>query len=216
MMAENDAELKELVRRYREGIGPETGEKSAGYHLRELGERAVPAILEAYRAAQGELGKQRGYVLSLSPLARLADLLSQIGDPRATAVLIELARIGDEFVLENPLLFFIPKLERRGDTVAIAALVDILKAFRHARPKLTILVAQTLIRMAERNPVQELAAALPLLHSGILAPAAPLELGALRRRLKTTLNLSNLPLVAAPQTTQNLPLPADKEKETYE
>lgn len=214
IMAESDVELKELVRKYQEGIGPETGEKSAGYHLRELGDAAVPVILEAYEAAREGSQKQRGYVFSLRPLVRLADLLSQIGDPRATAVLIELARIGDEFVLENPLLFFIPKLERRGDAAAIVALVEILKAFRHARPKLTILIAQTLIRMAERNPVQELAAALPYLHSGLRAPAAPMEFSALRKRLKAVLPLTNLPLAAAaPQTTQNLPRPAEDEKE---
>ena len=220
MMAENDAELKELVRRYQEGIGPETGGKSAGYHLRELGDAAVPAILEAYKAAREGSQKQRGYVFSLRPLVRLADLLGQIGDPRGGSVLIDLAQIGDESSFDNPLRFLIPKLERRGDAASIAALVEVLRRFRFASARSrqpAILAAEALVRLAERNPVQELAAALPYLHSGLRAPAAPMEFSALRKRLKAALPLTNLPLAAtAPQTTQNLPLPAEKEKETHE
>ena len=209
-MAESHAELKELVRKYQEGIGPHEGEKSPGFQLRVLGEVTVPIVLEAFQTAQWDRHRQGGH-----PIIRLADLLAEFGDPRAAPALIHLAQIGTEFTFENPLLGLIKSLEWQGDAACIAALVEILKAFRFARPRIAILVAEALIRLAERDPIQEIVAALPYLQSGFLVPAAPLEFGPLRRQLKAALKLTNLPRAAsAPQTAENLPLPA--EKETHE
>jgi hypothetical protein len=205
-MAESHAELKELVRKYQEGIGPQEGEKSPGFQLLARGKVAVPIVLEAFHTAPWDIRSQGKH-----SILRLADLLAEFGDPRATSALIHLAQIGTEFTFERSLLLLIPKLERRGDAACIAALVEILKEFRFARPRIALLVAEELVALAERNPVQELAAALPLLRCGLFDPAAPLEFGPLRKRLKTALNLTSFPLVSsAPKSVENLPLPTEQ------
>jgi hypothetical protein len=209
-MAESHAELKEVVRKYQEGIGPQTRDEYRTLIVQQYAELAVPVVLDAYDEAT-----LRTHPVRMELLLNLAALLVELGDPRAVPTLINLAEIGTEPTFVNPLLGLIKSLERRGDAACIAALVEILKAFRFARPRIAVLVAEVLIRMAEREPLQELAVALPYLHSGFLAPAAPLEFGPLRRRLKAALKLTNLPLTASsPQTVENLPLPA--EKETHE
>jgi hypothetical protein len=208
-MTRTPAELRELVRCYQEGIGPETGERSAGFLLREHGAEAVPLVLEAFEVVRGGMGMKQAH-LHFEAVVRLANLLAELGDARATAALIYLALVGDEFVFENPLRLFIPKLVRQADATSLAALVEILRRFRYSRPRMALLVAEQLVKMAEQNPVQELAAALPLLRCGLLDPAAPLEFSPLRKRLKAALHLTNLPLAAsAPTSAENLPLPSE-------
>ena len=210
-MAESQVELKELVRKYQEGIGPQTRDEYRTLIMQQYAELAVPVVLDAYDAIL------QARPIRMEPLLNLAALLVELGDPRAVPTLIHLAQIGTEPTFENPLLGLIRKLEWRGDAVCIAALVEILKEFRFARPRIAIIVADALIRLAEREPLQEIAAALPYLHSGFLAPAAPLEFGSLRRQLKAALKLTNLPLAASsPQTVENLPLPASNESEPDE
>ncbi|WP_309714588.1 hypothetical protein [Armatimonas sp.] len=209
-MAESHAELKELVRKYQEGIGPQTRDEYRTLIVQQYAELAVPVVLDAYDEATLQTHPVR-----MELLLNLAALLVELGDPRAVPTLINLAQIGTEPTFVNPLLGLIKSLERRGDAACIAALVEILKEFRFARPRIAVLVAEVLARMAERDPLQEIAAALPYLQSGFLAPAAPLEFGPLRRQLKAALKLTNLPLTASsPQMVENLPLPA--EKETHE
>ena len=210
-MAESHAELKELVRKYQEGIGPQTRDEYRTLIVQQYAELATPIVLNAYDAIL------QARPIRMEPLLNLAALLVELGDPRAVPTLINLAQIGTEPTFVNPLLGLIKSLERRGDAACIAALVEILKEFRFARPRIAVLVAEVLIRMAEGEPLQELAAALPYLHSGFLAPAAPLEFGSLRRRLKAALKLTSLPLAASsPQTVENLPLPASNESEPNE
>ena len=117
--------LRELVRRYQEGIGPETGEKSAGFQLREHGPEAVPLVLEAFETVSGGMGMKNAPVY-FEVIVRLANLLAELGDPRATPALIYLAKFGDEFVFENPLRLFIPKLARQADASSIAAMVRLI------------------------------------------------------------------------------------------
>jgi hypothetical protein len=210
-MAESHAELKELVRKYQEGIGPQTRDEYRTLIVQQYAELATPIVLNAYDTIL-QIRPVR-----MEPLLDLVVLLIELGDPRATPTLIHLAQIGTEPIFVNPLLGLIKSLERRGDAACIAALVEILKEFRFARPQIAIFAVAALVRLAEQEPLQEMAAALPYLHSGFLAPRAPFEFGPLRKRLKAALKLSNLPLVAsAPPATENLPRPADKETESHE
>ena len=88
-MAESDAELKELVRKYQEGIGPQEGEKSPGFQLLARGEVVVPLVLEAFHTAPWDRRSQGKH-----SIIRLANLLAEFGDPRAAPALIHLAQIG--------------------------------------------------------------------------------------------------------------------------
>ena len=177
---------------------------TARERLLNRGEAAVLPLIEALRAA-----KKAGMFLQAQ---RLAEVMAETGDPRAALALQMLLPGNLNYMTTEPLRVLIANLAQQGDATAIMALVKLLQDLRFVHSERAIFVAQTLVGMAERNPVQELAAALNYLHCGLIAPAAPLEFAPLRRRLKAALNLTNLPLAAAaPPSSENLPLPADEE-----
>ena len=208
-----DEELTGLIQRYaRPHQQDEQKARQERELLLQLGATAVPPLIRA-------LDESRKNGAQLQAM-RLAVLLAEVGDPRAVGALVEHFRWDSGFETNQtgqPLRVLISQLAQRRDASSIAALVELLRQLRFVHSELAILVATTLVELAKKKPVQELAAALPWLHSGFREPRAPLAFDFLRRQLKAFLSLTNLPLAAAaPQTTENLPRPASAEKETHE
>ncbi len=181
---------------------PEQRTEAFGY-LMAQGAAIVPWLEDALEAGRTDRNT-----------LHLAALLAQLGAPRSLRLLL---RVG-EAALTSKLL---RTLEARASGEDIKALIAVLEAFgsRGLRAvfvvgfvgeiteEVAIDIAERLVRMAERDPKPELRAALPLLHTGILRPNAPLKFRELRKRLKTALG-DALPIPAtAPPSSENLPIP---------
>ena len=204
-MATEDDELAELVLRFaKPRLQTELIRAQERTALLERGEALVlPLIAELQKAKkQGEFLQAR----------RVAELLAEFGDPRAVPSLLDFFFWDVGPVRVEPLRTTVPRLAQRQDAASRDALIMLFKEVRFSHSELAVFVAKALVHMAEQNPTQELAVLLPLMHSGFLAPSAPLEFGPLRRRLKAALKLMNLPLPASsPSAIESLPLPAEKE-----
>ncbi len=183
------------------------------------GNEAVPFLIEVLEI---ELNKVHGVlvVLSYQKLLRLTVMLAQFDDPRSLAWLLRVARQTNEpkaFLSYHQVL---KTLERRASAADIQALIALMQGttLRSAglpfsmtlRSDEALLVAQALVRIAERYPQPELRAVLPLLAYTL---SSPFEFIGLRKRLKTALGTDSLPIPATvAQTMGDLPLPSSNEE----
>lgn len=179
----------------------------------QLGPEAVLSLLEAL---EERLDYVRTFPGAGSQAIRLVELLVELDSPRALLPLLQLSALQILPLAQNQAFF--ERMERRASDSDIGELLSIL-ASPPSQSKLPsgltalradlLQVAETLVRIAERNPRIELRPALELLKPGL---NTPLEYFALHRRLRTALGRGALPIPASSSLQQvDLPIPTEDE-----
>lgn len=192
-------------------------EESAKLLLAE-GEEVVPFLIEIIGIEQEKA--REAVVLGYNKLLRVVELLAEFRHPWSLGTFLTLApRIARPTVSNRVYSLFrqvLGVVGRRAESEDIRALLELMQRARprwtgttllvEFLPRETVLIATTLVSIAEREPTPELRAALPLLKPH---PLLPWELVALRRRLKAALPEENLPIPASQDEAvpKDLPIP---------
>lgn len=200
----------------------ETGWEESAKLLLAEGEEVVPFLIEIIGIEQE---KAKGaVVLGYNKLLRVAELLAEFRHPRSLGTFLALApRIAHPTVSIRVYSLFrqvLGAVGRRAESEDIRALLELMQRVRprwtgtallvEFLPRETVLIATTLVSIAEREPTPALRVALPLLKPH---PLLPWELVVLHKRLKAALATQELPVPAtAPQTTEDLPIPASHQE----
>jgi hypothetical protein len=204
------ARLAWLIAEVREGADYEEGALEKLFHEGDS-EATLLALLAAI-----EKGFRRALGLSIpatiAPLLRLGFVLASFRDLRALTLLAKLAARGYEAPLERALVHW----RQASEPEQAQALLHLLEQTvpLSLTQHLTLMLsptpfAQELVALAERNPLPELRAALPLLRFSVGKPRAFREL---HHRLQKALGDESLPIPATPpQPMANLPVPTAKE-----
>lgn len=195
--------LKDCVRQV--ATGTPRVRVEAGKTLRQWGRAAVPDLIEALEA---ELNKS--VVLTAEPMLRLADLLSEFGDPRSLHALARIMKQVGGGRYNQPFLQCAHFLKVRAESEDIIALIDEVRYLR-AQPLLmahVIPLVKELVALAEHRPGPEFRALLPIVRQSYYAPFV---YPPLYRRLSVALGNDSLPIPAtAAQTTEDLPIPSEE------
>ena len=154
----------------------------------------VPLVLEALEMDEK---RSKGFLFRFETMLRLTQLLELLDDARSLRFYLRLAPL---FTIKY---FYdgLSVVEQRATTQDIQVLVEMLgRSTRHR-----VRIAETLVRMAERDPKPELKAALPLLAYNL---TTPFEFIGLRKRLRAVFAEGTFPIPTTPSPTANsLPLP---------
>ncbi|WP_394794738.1 hypothetical protein [Armatimonas sp.] len=173
--------------------------------LRQWGSAAVPDLIDAL---EEELKKF--ITMTAQPMLRLADLLSEFGDPRSLPLLARIMNMVGGTRYNRPFLNCAHLLKARAEPEDVVALIEAV-IFLRAQPLLighVIPLVTNLVELAERRPSTEYYALLAIVKQ---SHYAPFKYPQLYKRLKAALANEALPIPAtAAQTTEDLPIPSGK------
>ncbi len=188
----------------------EPGWEESRAALWAAGSEVVPLLIKVLEI---EAKNSESDLLGYQKFMRLAELLAEFRHPQSLLPLLKLS---------TPLFRqVLGAVGRRAEPEDVQAILELMHRVRYrwwagstftvaCLPRDAVLIATTLVSIAERNPQPELRAALPLLKPH---PMMPFGYFGLHKRLKAALANGSLPIPAtAAQTMGDLPLLSSNEE----
>lgn len=198
----------------------ETGWQESHAILLEAGKEVVPRLMEVIEAERQKVINGI-LVRNDARIQRLVALLAEYADPRSLRLIIGCYYQTNQKAIQNAFKQVLQTLEQRATPDDIRVLIELLEKSTHKwigmafmvefHPPEVIAIAETLVRLAERDPKPELHAVLPMLRYN---PATPFVFLSLHKRLKVALTRKSLPIPASgsPHLDNTLPLPAKPDR----
>jgi hypothetical protein len=184
--------------------------------LLEAGKEVVPRLMEVIEAER-QKAIEGILVRNNTRIQRLIALLAEYADPRSLRLIIGCYYQSNQKVIQSAFKQVLQALEQRAAPDDIRVLIELLEKSTHKWMGMALMVefhhpeviaiAETLVRIAERDPKPELHAVLPMLRYN---PATPFVFLSLHKRLKVALTQKSLPIPASGSSHLDsaLPIPA--------